>query len=131
MILDADVLIANERGVFDLEAWLASGPVEECSLAAITLAELLHGLERASSPQRARRKAYIDSVRANFQILHYTESTAEIHARLWAKLEASGAMIGYHDLIVAATALEHGHAVATFNTRHFAAVKGLKVRLPR
>ena len=29
------------------------------------------------------------------------------HARLWAELESSGNMIGYYDLIVAATALEH------------------------
>jgi len=40
-------------------------------------------------------------------------------------------MIGYYDLIVAATALEHGSTIATFNQRHFAAVRGLKVIVPR
>jgi predicted nucleic acid-binding protein len=40
-------------------------------------------------------------------------------------------MIGYHDLIVAATALERGSAVATFNVRHFSVVKGLKVIEPK
>ena len=40
-------------------------------------------------------------------------------------------MIGYYDLIVAATALEHGSAVATFNERHFSEVRGLKVIKPR
>jgi predicted nucleic acid-binding protein len=39
-------------------------------------------------------------------------------------------MIGYYDLIVAATALESGSAVATFNRRHFAQVDGLKVIEP-
>jgi predicted nucleic acid-binding protein len=39
-------------------------------------------------------------------------------------------MIGDYDLIVAATALERGSAVATFNKRHFSQVSGLKVIVP-
>jgi len=40
-------------------------------------------------------------------------------------------MIGFYDLIVAATALERGSDVATLNRRHFAPVKGLNVIEPR
>jgi tRNA(fMet)-specific endonuclease VapC len=64
-------------------------------------------------------------------IIPYTEATALEHARIWAALESSGTMIGSYDLIVAATALEHGSAVATFNSRHFARVRGLKVIEPK
>jgi predicted nucleic acid-binding protein len=39
--------------------------------------------------------------------------------------------IGPHDVILAAMALHTGCAVATFNVRHFAAVKGLKVIQPK
>jgi len=39
-------------------------------------------------------------------------------------------MIGYHELIVAATALERGCEVATFNKRHFSRVLGLTVIEP-
>ena len=46
------------------------------------------------------------------------------HARLWALLESSGTMIGGYDLIVAATALDRGSAVATYNHRHFFACPG-------
>jgi predicted nucleic acid-binding protein len=46
-------------------------------------------------------------------------------------LESSGRIIGYYDLIVAATALERGSKVATFNRRHFATVKGLTVLEPK
>ena len=52
------------------------------------------------------------------------------HARIWAALESSGKMIGAYDLIVAATALERGSTVATFNQRHFAQVRGLKMIKP-
>jgi predicted nucleic acid-binding protein len=40
-------------------------------------------------------------------------------------------MIGYCDLIVAATALERGSSVATFNDRHFSQVRGLKLITPK
>jgi predicted nucleic acid-binding protein len=40
-------------------------------------------------------------------------------------------MIGYYDLIVAATALERGSEVATFNRKHFSQVKGLKLIEPK
>jgi predicted nucleic acid-binding protein len=39
--------------------------------------------------------------------------------------------IGSHDVILAATAIHTGSAVATFNVRHFSAVKGLKVIQPK
>jgi predicted nucleic acid-binding protein len=64
-------------------------------------------------------------------IVAYTEQTAYEHARLWAELEASGNMIGFYDVIVAATALERGGEVATFNRRHFAQVRGLRVIEPK
>lgn len=61
----------------------------------------------------------------------YTEQTAYEHARIWAEVESAGKMIGFYDLIVAATALERGSEVATFNRRHFAPIKGLYVIEPR
>jgi predicted nucleic acid-binding protein len=40
-------------------------------------------------------------------------------------------MAGFYDLIVAATALERGSQVATFNCRHFDPVPGLTVIEPK
>jgi tRNA(fMet)-specific endonuclease VapC len=131
IILDTDVMIAGERGSLELERWLASQPGEQFEVAAITVAELWHGVERATAAHRVKRQLYIEGALANLQIIPYTEQTAHEHARLWAELESSGTMIGDYDLIVAATALERGSAVATFNQRHFAVVKGLKVIEPK
>jgi tRNA(fMet)-specific endonuclease VapC len=131
LILDADVIISGERGAFDLEQWLKSRTNEHFEVAAITLAELWHGVERASITHRARREQYLREFVSGLSIVPYTEQTAYIHAHLWADLEGSGKMIGPHDLIIAATALERGNPVITFNTRHFAHVKGLRVIDPR
>jgi len=126
-LLDADVIIRGERGTFDLVAWLESRPNGQSKIAAITVAELWHGIERATGAHRARRERYVRDIVKALPIISYTEATALEHARLWAALESSGKMIGFYDLIVAATALESGSAVATFNKRHFALVPRLKV----
>jgi tRNA(fMet)-specific endonuclease VapC len=130
IIFDADVVIHGEKGIFDLAAWMASRSNEPFAIAAITVAELWHGVDRATTAHRARRERYIKGVLDSLPILPYTEATALEHARIWARLEASGQMIGPYDLIVAATALEHGSTVATFSKRHFESVRGLKVIEP-
>jgi tRNA(fMet)-specific endonuclease VapC len=131
IILDADVIIRGEKGAFDLKAWLDSRPDDLFEVAAITVAELWHGVERASAAHKARRQQYLQAVLTLLPILPYTEQTAYEHARIWAELEAAGKMIGAYDLLVAATALERGSEVATFNKRHFVIVPGLKVIEPR
>ena len=131
IILDADVIIRGEKGTFDLQHWAASRPNEQFEIAAITVAELWHGVERAAGSHKAKRQQYLHTVLASLPVIPYTEQTAYEHARIWAELESSGKMIGYYDLIVAATALERGSEVATFNQRHFTQIKGLKVIEPR
>jgi tRNA(fMet)-specific endonuclease VapC len=130
IVLDTDVIIRGERGTFDLAAWLESQPNDRCEIAAITIAELWHGVERSSGTHRLKREQYLRDICAGLPIVPYTEATALVHARIGAALESSGKMIGAYDLIVAATALERGSTVATFNKRHFAQVRGLKVIEP-
>ena len=131
IILDADVIIRGERAAFNLKNWLASLPNERFAIAAITVAELWHGVERAVGMHRLARQRYLDAILESVPILPYTEQTAYQHARIWAALEVSGKMIGAHDLIVAATALEHQVSVATFNLRHFKQVPGLQLIEPK
>lgn len=130
IILDADVIIRGEKGAFDLKGWLERRPDEMFEVAAVTVAELWLGVERATVPHRARRQRYLEAVLAPLPVVPYTEQTAREHARVWAALEAAGKMISAYDLIVAATALERGSEVATFNRRHFSCVPGLKVIEP-
>ena len=129
-MLDSDVIIRGEKGMFDLPGWVAARPEEEFEVAAITVAELWHGVERASGGHRLKRQQYLQAILARLSVIPYTEQTACEHARIWAELEASGKMIGYYDVIVAATALQRGSQVATFNRRHFAQITGLTVIEP-
>ena len=131
IILDADLVIRGEKGTFDLERWVASRHHDQFEIAAITVAELWHGVERATGARRDIRKKYLSAVLGSVPIIPYTEQTAYEHARIWAELQASGKMIGYYDLIVGATALERGSHLATFNKRHFSQIRGLSIIEPK
>jgi predicted nucleic acid-binding protein len=130
IIIDADVIIRSEKGGFDLKRWFASRASENFEIAAITVAELWHGVERAAGARRLARKNYLQDVISPLPVISYTEEIAYEHARIWARLEAAGKTTGYYDLIVAATALVRGDSVATFNARHFNLVPGLDVIVP-
>ncbi|HXY11534.1 MAG TPA: PIN domain-containing protein [Terriglobales bacterium] len=131
IILDADVIIRGEKGTFDLSSWVESRPDDQFEIAAITVAELWHGVERARGAHKTKRERFLRIILDLLPIVPYTELTAFEHARIWAALESSGQMIGPYDLIVAATALERGSAVATFNRKHFIPIPGLRVIEPK
>jgi tRNA(fMet)-specific endonuclease VapC len=131
IILDADVIIRGEKETFDLQRWVTAQPNEQFEMAAITVAELWHGVERATGARKVKRQRYLQTILELFPVIPYTEQTAYEHAHIWADLESSGKMIGYYDIVVAATALERGSELASFNHRHFRQVKGLMVIEPK
>ena len=62
VILDTSVLIAAERGIFDVDAFVANREEEPFGLSVITVAELLHGVHRADSrARRIRRNAFVET----------------------------------------------------------------------
>lgn len=103
------------------------GAEDEVAIASITASELLHGVHRATEERRARREAFVEAVLAAFPSLPFNLLAARTHARLWAGLASTGADIGAHDRIVAATAMSIGWRVGSANTRHFERIPGLTV----
>lgn len=128
VIVDTALLVAAERGAVRIEAFLSSLGSEPVGIAAITASELLHGCHRAADAgTRARRAAFVDALLDVIPILPFGLPEARRHAEVWADLLREGSMIGPHDLLIGATALAQGHAVATLNTREFTRIKGLRL----
>jgi predicted nucleic acid-binding protein len=126
VILDTSLLIAAERGQFRFEDFILEENVDDARIAAIAASELLQGVERSSpGPSRRRRQQFVESVLDRFPVEPFTLETARVHARIWADLGSRGKTVGAHDLIIAATALEHGLTVATLNEREFRRFEGL------
>jgi tRNA(fMet)-specific endonuclease VapC len=132
LILDTSVLVATERRQLDLEALLRTrAPSDGVAISAVTLAELLYGVERAPNPAVAmRRAAFADWVGETLPVLPFGGAEARRHAALRAHLTATGAAIGPHDLQIAATALARGYGVVTLDVREFSRVPGLEVLGP-
>lgn len=127
VIVDTSVLIAAERGTFDMAAYLEALGEESVALGAISASELLHGVERARAAVRAARSSFVEGVLANVPVLPFGLAEARVHARLWAVFAAEGRMIGPHDLQIAATAVATGSTVATLNAAEFRRVPGLNL----
>lgn len=128
MILDTSILIAAERRTFRFEEFLEKMGDEPVAIAAITASELLHGCHRATrAGARARRSAFVEALLGLLPVLPFGLPEARRHAALWADLMRDGAMIGPHDLLIGATAVARGHALATLNQREFKRVPGLRL----
>jgi tRNA(fMet)-specific endonuclease VapC len=130
VLIDASILIESERGRLNLEPHVARHGEEEAFLSVVTASELLHGVHRATMPDvRARRAAFVEGVLEHFPLLSVDLACARAHARLWAELREAGALIGAHDLWLAATCVAHGLTMVTGNFREFARVPGLDLEV--
>lgn len=129
-LIGADAIIQAERKMLDLDAWLRAHPDDEIKIAAITVAELWRSAERAVGPHRARRQEFLTRFLEVVEVAPFSERAAVEHAQLSTILESRGQRIAMQDLMLAATALECGATLVTFNTRRFAAVPGLTMIAP-
>ena len=128
VVVDTSLFIAAERGRFDWLGFHSQLGAEPLYLTVITLAELLHGAERADTPERrATRRQFIAEVEARYPLLPFGRGEAIEYAALWAELSARGALIGTHDLQIAAIARRSGCRVATLNSAEFGRVPNLEV----
>jgi tRNA(fMet)-specific endonuclease VapC len=127
LILDTSVLISAERRKLRLNDYFQSLPDESFHISAITLSELWHGCHRGRGPALQQRLRFVHEIEATLPILGFSRNEALIHARIWAELENRGQKIGGHDLIIAATALAHGYAIATLNESEFKRIPKLKL----
>jgi tRNA(fMet)-specific endonuclease VapC len=127
VVLDTSILIAAEREKFDLEALFLSLKNETVFVSAITLSELWHGCHRGKGPMLPERFKHVNYLEAKVPVLGFGTEEALVHAKLWAALEKIGQGIGLHDLIIAATAVAHGHTIATLNELEFKRVPGLRM----
>jgi len=95
----------------------------DIALSAVVRSELLTGALLSAKPEDNRRIA--QAFCALFPCLAFDSQVADVHAEWHARLRRSGNLIGTRDLMIAATALSHGLAVVTHNTREFQRINNL------
>ena len=128
MILDTNILVLAERQRKHFAALDFAGEGVELAISVLTVSELYEGVFLAQSPRRAEeRRLSIGNMLRFVEVIPFTLEITEIHARLRATLRQRGALIGAHDLIIAATALHRGWPLKTGNTKEFERIEGLQL----
>jgi predicted nucleic acid-binding protein len=123
ILLDTNAYSAFKRNAPDAVEIIRHAPV--IGINSIVLGELLGGFAagKREAINRQELKQFLGSKRV--RLLAVDESTAEYYAMVYRNLRQKGQPIPTNDMWIAATALQHGLALFTYDG-HFQHVDGLK-----
>jgi len=93
------------------------------AISSITLAELMHGAEKSSDPERSL--AGVEDFCSRLEVLAYGAKAAQHYGQIRSALERLGTPIGVNDLQIAAHARSEGLTLVSNNPREFERVEGL------
>jgi tRNA(fMet)-specific endonuclease VapC len=125
-LLDTNIVSYWMRGDEEILKKIAERPPCDLAMAAITLAEILYGIEKSPHRKKERRKK-ISLIRSQLDILTFDEHAAEEYSTIRNELEQKGIPISERDLQIASIALSNGLCVVTHNISEFSRVARLMV----
>jgi tRNA(fMet)-specific endonuclease VapC len=125
VLLDTTFLIDAERADIDIDTLIHED--DDIAIAAITVAELVVGVELASPDAKADRQAYVDDILTSVPVIPYDRDIAFEHAQLLVAVRQAGRPRGAHDLLIAATARATKRTVLTADESAFADLPGVTV----
>lgn len=70
---------------------------------------------------------FLNDLKAAVPVYAATDKTAELAGTLSSRMAEKGQSIPFDELLIGATALERGYAIATRNYRHFRKIPGIKL----
>ena len=94
-------------------------------ISSITLAELLHGVEKSTMPEKNLRN--VEDFISRLEVLHYDDNAAAHNGEIRADLERKGTPIGVNDLHIAGHARSRALTLVSNNTKEFKCIEGLRL----
>ena len=121
-LIDTDLLsmLGRKQVPPKLENWIQNNEAD-IFLSVISLAELQFGVDHAPVTHKASLSDWLAGLRQKLapSTEELTEPVLVRWKELLADLKAKSRTMTWEDSLIAATALFHGHTVATHNKRHF------------
>ena len=120
-LLDTDILSELLKGINPIVGSNASAYRQafgHLTLSAITVMEIVSGLQRVRRPHRIQK--FMNDISSE-EVLPFDKDTGKIAG----DLERAGQAIGTADPMIAAVALQHGLELVTGNTAHFQRIQQL------
>lgn len=122
ILLDTNAYVAFKRGLPEAVAIVRLA--DRIGMSVVVVGELLAGFGGGSHEKRNRRELseFLSSPRV--ELVPVADQTPEYYCLVFQALRRRGKPVPTNDLWIAASALEHGYAVYTYD-RHFSAVEGI------
>ena len=125
LLLDTTFLVDSMRSPDAVSDVI--GDDADVAIAAVSVAELLVGVELASGTTRQRRRDMVTETVTAVRVLAHDLGVVGHHAELLAFTRRAGRPRGAHDLLIAATARATGRTVVTADISAFEDLPGVKV----
>ncbi|MBI3577108.1 type II toxin-antitoxin system VapC family toxin [Candidatus Gottesmanbacteria bacterium] len=130
-LLDTSIiveLLRKNQAVYD---FLAAHKDDVFTTSTLCVFEIASGIYRAPAKDQTK---YQNQAKALFgtlsEVLPFTVEQADVAGAIHAELARTGRLIDDVDVLIAATALASRSTLVTFNTKHFARIKGLIIMSP-
>ena len=124
-MLDTNTVIyVIKRRPIDILESFNSHAAQMC-ISSITLAELLHGVEKSALAEHNLRQ--VEDFVSRLEVLGYGSKAAALYGNIRAEQERKGTPIGVNDLHVAGHARSEGLILVTNNLREFDRVEALRL----
>ena len=94
-------------------------------ISSITLAELMHGVEKSAKPDHNLRQ--VEDFTSRLTVLEYGNKAASHYGDIRAVLEREGIPVGVNDLHIAGHARSEGLTLVTNNLKEFERVEALRL----
>ena len=124
-LLDSDTSIFCLRKQHGIAERICDVGVWNCSISQVTVAELRYGAECSDYPVRRHRE--VDEFCEYVSVISINDAIINIYAAQKAKMRKLGLLIADFDLLIGATAVYHGLALVTNNTKHFERMQSLQL----
>jgi tRNA(fMet)-specific endonuclease VapC len=124
-MLDTNIVIyvIKRRPLKALKAF--NQHVAQMCISSITLAELLHGVEKSTKPDHNLRQ--VEDFVSRLEVLEYGAKAASHYGVIRTDLERKGTPLGVNDLHIAGHARSEGLILVTNNLREFKRVEALRL----
>lgn len=97
----------------------------EVGISSITLAELIHGVEKSTHVEQ--NMSALQQFLLPLELSDFDQQAAFIYGKIRAQLERDGQTIGSMDMLIAAQAISLETILVTNNTKEFQRVKDLNI----
>ena len=126
-LLDTCVLSDFVRGDINTIKQITSCGPSELAISALTIMEIEYGLLLIPGKKAIAIKEIITDLTQAINIMPFCNKIALEAASIRADLHQQGQMIGYYDVLIAATAASHNLIMITSNVREFNRISKLEV----